>query len=379
MIRARFGVALAISGLVLAGAAVQADVKSQEKTQVKFEGALGRMMNLFGGKAAKEGLVQTVAVKGDRKATLTEDSGTIVDLAEEKVYDLNFKNKTYKVTTFAELRKQLQEQRAKAEEEARKAQAREEKTQKDPDQKELEVDFTLKETGQKREIRGYACREVLATVAVREKGRKIEQSGGVEMVVSMWLAPTVSAMKESAEFDMRYARKLAEGVVPSAVDLTQMLAMYPGLQKAMERMQKEKVNMDGTAIQTITTFQSVMSPEQAQAKENEKSSSPGGGLGGLMGRFGRKKADDTKPKDGAPAAAPAGPGRSTIMTASSRSSVKAAGRPAAASPLRTPRGAGLEAPRPRSSPLVAPALISQLSDSGTCRSWPHRRGSRPRT
>lgn len=317
MIRARFGVALAISGLVLAGAAVQADVKSQEKTQVKFEGALGRMMNLFGGKAAKEGLVQTVAVKGDRKATLTEDSGTIVDLAEEKVYDLNFKNKTYKVTTFAELRKQLQEQRAKAEEEARKAQAREEKTQKDPDQKELEVDFTLKETGQKREIRGYACREVLATVAVREKGRKIEQSGGVEMVVSMWLAPTVSAMKESAEFDMRYARKLAEGVVPSAVDLTQMLAMYPGLQKAMERMQKEKVNMDGTAIQTITTFQSVMSPEQAQAKENEKSSSPGGGLGGLMGRFGRKKADDTKPKDGAPAAAPAGPGRSTIMTATS--------------------------------------------------------------
>jgi hypothetical protein len=84
-------------------------------------------MGLFGGSRAKEGLVQTVAVKGDRKATMTQDSGTIVDLAEEKVYEVNLKDRSYKVVTFAELRKKLEEARRKAEEDARKAQAREKK------------------------------------------------------------------------------------------------------------------------------------------------------------------------------------------------------------------------------------------------------------
>ena len=48
--------ALALS-LVAAGAlTLSAEVKTKDKSQVKFEGTLGRMINLFAGKAAKEGL-----------------------------------------------------------------------------------------------------------------------------------------------------------------------------------------------------------------------------------------------------------------------------------------------------------------------------------
>ena len=60
-------------------------------------------------------------VVGDRKLTLGESTGQIVDLAEEQIYDLDVKKKTYTVTTFAELKKRIEEQRAKAEKEATEA------------------------------------------------------------------------------------------------------------------------------------------------------------------------------------------------------------------------------------------------------------------
>ena len=46
-----------------------ADVKTREKTQIKFEGMLGRVVGMFGGKGARDGIVTSAAVKGNRKAT----------------------------------------------------------------------------------------------------------------------------------------------------------------------------------------------------------------------------------------------------------------------------------------------------------------------
>ena len=95
--------AIVCSLLAASIAPALAEVKTKDKSQVKFEGMLGRMMGMFGGKAAKEGVVSTNAVKGDRKATINESTGRIIDLAEEKVYDLDMNKKTYQVTTFEEL------------------------------------------------------------------------------------------------------------------------------------------------------------------------------------------------------------------------------------------------------------------------------------
>jgi hypothetical protein len=101
--------AIVLPLLALAVGTASADVKNREKGQVKFEGMLGTMTRMFGGKAASEGIVSTNALKGSRKATLNDTTGRIVDLQEEKVYDLDMKKKEYTVTTFAELRKKLQE------------------------------------------------------------------------------------------------------------------------------------------------------------------------------------------------------------------------------------------------------------------------------
>lgn len=314
MNRLRFGVALAVVGLLVTAAAAGADVKSTSKAQTKFEGMLGRMMGMFGGKAAKEGVVSTVAVKGDRKITTTGDSADIVDLAEEKVYELNLKDKTYKVVTFADMRKQMEEARAKAEEEARKQRAAEGK--KDPNAKEMEIEFSAKETGQRRQINGFDCRQVVMTMAMHEKGKTLDEAGGILFTIDSWLAPKIAAMKEVMDFDMRYWKKLAlDAASPSAADMTQAFAMFPGLKDGMARLEKEKVNMDGTPIETIMAIQSVQSKEQAAQKKQEgaEGGSPAAGLGGMLGRFGKKK-EEPKPADAPPKAAVDSETRVTIMT-----------------------------------------------------------------
>jgi hypothetical protein len=283
----------------LSGASLRADVKTQDRSQVKFEGMLGRMVNMFGGKAAKDGVVSDVAVKGDRKATLHENGGQIVDLAEEKVYDLDIKKKTYKVTTFEEIRREMREAQDRAEKEAKSEEGREAE---EPG-KEYEIDFDVKETGQKKQIAGHDTREVIATITIREKGKSLAQAGGMLITSDMWLAPRIPEMKEIADFEVRYAKKLdATGAAgASAEQLAAALAIYPGLQKGLARMQAEGMKLDGTPLASVMTVKGVKSPEQMSQTKEE---SGGGGLGGMLARRMKKKQDQ-------PASA-----ESTIMTIS---------------------------------------------------------------
>src|SRR5687768_11649323 len=101
-----------LSAFLLGFAALcQADARVERKTTVKFGGAIGGVLNRLGGKATKEGVVETTTVKGMRRASLSANAGEIVDLREEKIYQLDLDDKTYTVTTFAELRRKAEEGR----------------------------------------------------------------------------------------------------------------------------------------------------------------------------------------------------------------------------------------------------------------------------
>src|SRR5262249_61406853 len=168
-----FRATVVIGLLVLAASpALRADVRSEEKSKIEFAGMLGRMVNLFGGKGAKEGIVSTVAVKGNRKATLNDTTGQIIDLGEEKIYELDMKKKTYKVATFDELRRRMEEAKAKAEQNAQKEQkeqAREKTAEPAPKENNVEIDFDVKDTGQKKVVNGFDAHQVVMTITVREK------------------------------------------------------------------------------------------------------------------------------------------------------------------------------------------------------------------
>lgn len=281
-----------LSLVALSASPAWADVKTREKTHVSLGGMLGKIFNMFGGKAAKEGVVQTTAVKGNRKITINDATGQIIDLSEEKIYDLDMKKKTYEVTTFEQLRQRMREAREKAEKQAEQQQGKEEKPQeKAQPQKEYEVDFSVKDTGQKKQLAGYDTREVIMTVTVREKGKTLEDGGGLVMNVDSWLGPQIPALKELAEFDLKYWRQLQgpDAMGMSAEQMAMVVAMYPAFKQAADRMQKESPKLQGTPLASTTTVEGVKSKEEAAQQTSESSPKSIGGLGGMLARKMAKK------------------------------------------------------------------------------------------
>ena len=64
-----------------------------------------------------------------------------------------------------------------------------------------------------------------------------------------------------------------------------VLAMFPLVGKAMERMQKDGDKLSGTPLETTTVFESVLSKDQlTQAQAQSQQSSGGGGIGGLLAK-----------------------------------------------------------------------------------------------
>jgi hypothetical protein len=297
MKRAQILASLLFFSLVVPAALVRAEIKTEEKNLIKFEGFLGKMMGMFAGKAAREGIINTVAVRGNRKATMSDTTGEIVDLSEEKVYSLDLKKKTYEVATFDEIRRRMLE----AQEKAKKA-VKQEPAEAPPQGQEMETDFSVKESGQTKNINGYDCREVIMTITTRPKGKTLEEGGGMVMTSNVWLGPEIPAFREITDFDMRYFQKLNLGAGFGA-DMEQMataLAMYPGLKEMMAKSQSQQVNMKGTQMLTVTTIESVMNAEQqaASAKKEQDQGGGGGltsirGLGGILGRKAAAKKDDS--------------------------------------------------------------------------------------
>ena len=320
MSHSRIALALAACLAVASTQALRADVRSDQKTKFQLAGALGKVVNFFGGKAARDGVTSTVALKGDRMMTTTGDSGgQIIDLAEEKVYNLDLKKKSYTVVTFAQLRQQMEEARKRAQEEAAKNPEADKPAQRDPNAKEVEVDFDVKNTGEKKDINGFATTQSIMTITVREKGKTLQQAGGMVLTSDIWLTPSIPAMKEVADFHLKYAQKLygpmIEGASPQ--DMASAMAMYPQMKPALERMATEGRKLQGTAILTTTTIDAVQSAEQMAASQSSAGDAKSSGgsaptsVGGLIGGFGRRMA---KKKEDEPAAAAGPKDRATVLT-----------------------------------------------------------------
>jgi hypothetical protein len=281
--------------LVGLSSSLSADVRSDQRVKFQLGGVLGKMINMFS-KGAREGVTTMVAVKGNRKVTMNGDTtGQIIDLSEEKIYDLDLKKKQYKVTTFAELRRQMEEAKREAEKSAREAE-REERSEpskpaeKDPNQKEYEVDFDIKNTGETRTINGFNTTKGVMTITVREKGKTLNDAGGMVMTTDMWMTPNAPSTTELMDFDRRYAEKLYGPMVTgaSAQDMAMAMAMYPQIKPALDRMAKEGNKMPpGTAILTEMRMEAVppgtanQSAEALPAPEEPKKKGLGGMLGGL--------------------------------------------------------------------------------------------------
>jgi hypothetical protein len=284
---------LALPLIALLGSPLAAEVKTREKTLVKLEGMLGRVVGLFGGKAAREGIVSTSAVKGDRKSTMSDNTGQIVDLGEEKIYEVDLKKREYRVTTFEELRRRMREAQEKAKKDMEREQGdkKEEETKPDEPRKEWEVDFDVKETGQRKQLVGHDTRQVIMTVTLREKGKTLEDGGGFVMASDTWLGPEIAALRELSDFEMRYYKQLhgTESFGLPADQMAMVMGMYPMVKQASERIAQEGDKLKGTPLATTTTFEIVQSKEQVAEAAKQEKSGGGGGIGGMLARRMMKK------------------------------------------------------------------------------------------
>ena len=81
----------------------------------------------------------------------------------------------------------------------------------------MEVDVDLKNTGETKVVNGFDTRRAVLTITMREKGKTLEESGGMVVTSDMWMTPQIEAMKEVAEFDLKYAQKVYGNVLAGAI------------------------------------------------------------------------------------------------------------------------------------------------------------------
>ncbi len=280
MTHSRFSpLAVCLLLVALGAPALLADVKTQQRSTMKFEGFLGSMLSRMAG--GSDGTTSTVSVKGDRMARFDQNAGQIIDLAEERIYTVDLRRKEYTAMTFAELRKQLEEAQAQlAKQQQQMDPAAAEKLKEAANA--VEYDVNVRETGQRKAIAGSDTREVVVTLTMRAKGQTLEEGGGMVATSTLWLAPRVPGLDELNAFNIRFAKALfgsSVGVM-SAQQLSALSALIPGIGTLMTRMSEEGAKLDGTSLSTTLLIESVKSAAEMSAAKPAPSG--GGGLGGML-------------------------------------------------------------------------------------------------
>ena len=285
---------LILAGAVGGTAAVaRADATVESKTQVQFGAVMGKLADRLGGRSAREGLVATTTVKGDRRLSVSGPRGELVDLAEEKVYRLDYASKTYTTETFANLREKA---RTRLEGSTKRKDPVAADIMSRPDAPQYEAEYSMKETGVKKSINGFDTRQVLATVVVRQKGRKLEDGGGAVLTAELWLGPKVPAVAEVEDFNRRYYHKLYGDLFAGDMAQASMLmATTPAFGEAMRSFQEHRAALDGSPIRTVLNFEAVTGipappPELAPAEGAPPTPAPDSSLGALLERVGAGRA-----------------------------------------------------------------------------------------
>jgi len=272
-----------IAALVLAASALQADFSYQEKTAITggMAAAAMKVAGVFS-KQAREPVVSTVSVKGDRLARHSNYQISIVDLANQTITDINIQKKTYSVMTFEEM-KQMAEQASQK-----------------MKQKDVNVNFKVSAnaTGQTRQIGGLDTRELVVKMQAESTDQSSGQSGSMAINMDIWLAPSVPGYQEVREFHRRMAEKL--DWTPGSEAAMGRSDVAKGMAEAAKEMSK----LDGVPVYQTTSISGQGQPGAAgsgsasqpppQQDQQQQSARPSlaGALGGRFG-LGRKKQDDT--------------------------------------------------------------------------------------
>jgi hypothetical protein len=273
-----------------------ADFTYQETTQITG-GALLSMMRLGGPftRGAREPIVSTHMIKGDRMATVTKDRTTIIDLDKENITTIDYGKKTYSVMTFAEMKQMMEDM-------SRRMQQRRGQKTDDPN---VEANFKVsaKTTGQTKTVQGLSAKEMVLTMAIEGSNTKTGESGAMTVVSDGWFAK-VAGYDEVKAFHRKMAEKM--GYMYGS-GMNQMGMMRADVGKGFEEVAKEMAKIDGVPVENVIKMtgtangaeNSSASDQRPQQQQDAGTpTSPAAALGRLagIGGFGRRKKTEEQPQ-----------------------------------------------------------------------------------
>jgi hypothetical protein len=238
-------------------------------------------------------------------ASRAGDNGSVIDLDQATITDIDFKDKKFSVITFAEM--------AAALEQMPQAMADAKAKQKNDADVKVNVKVTTNNKGAGPSIAGTSTNllELIAETTTTVKDNKSGQEGSMNSTMHMEQAiGKPSGWDTVRDFYKRMAAKM-----PVRPDAAQTMMRQAGLTvEAMAETEKKLSAMDGMTLRSVTQMigQGNAAPqvEMPSAKDAAKDAAKNAisGIAGGFGGFGRRnnKKEETK-QDKQEPAAPAGP------------------------------------------------------------------------
>ena len=306
-------VVLVVASIAVAGPANAQDIQYKNVSRVKFQGALGTMMNLAaklgGGGGDSE---ETHYIKGSKLRYDADKSSNIADLEAVRFIDIKHESKTYTVLTLQQINQAMEASAAQARQ--AQAQARAQQTSAPAQsQGEMNFKFDLKvdRTGEKQKVNGYDAERFILTMKTdmkyKAEGATQEEAAGTIVVLNdMWNSKDVPIQQAMERMQKDLPKALRRS---GAQNMGAAFATQPQLGAALKKTAEEAEKLEGMSMKS-TTHIILLPPgvefDRALAlgsdKGNEKQ---GGGLKGLAGgalggMLGAKKQDQQKAQEPKP-------------------------------------------------------------------------------
>lgn len=271
--------------IMLAASQAFAAVTVENLSKAKFSGN-ARMVNVFAGKAAKDGVVVKSAIDGDRSATQTDRNVEVIDLAAEKIWSYKFSRRgkpgRCSVTTFDERREAMA---ALADLDLGKAQRDAEASADAAQAPEFEVSATVTDTGNEETHAGMTGKAYQIEILVHRPDMTIEQGGGARINTTVVIGPKPEGWQESIDWTRRFLEAMNVDM-DQLEGLGKLLASMPMLSKAMAEFREKQDELDGAVLRSemrIFTAADPRAAEQAQSEEDDDVPTSLGGLGAKIG------------------------------------------------------------------------------------------------
>ncbi len=267
-------------------ATLRADFTYQQTGQMTG-GALYDLLKLAGpfSRQAREPIVSTVIVKGDRMANVAKDHTQVIDLDKETITEIDPAKKQYSVVTFAQMKQAMDDAIARAQNQ---------KAQKGGDAgnaPNIEANFSVsaKSTGQSKTVSGLSAKEAVITMKLEGTNTDTGQSGSMTIVEDAWMAE-VPGYDEVKAFHKKMGEKM--GYLFGS-GMAQMGMQRPETLKGFAEVSKEMSKAQGVPVETVMkmggegTGTDACAAQQSQQKQN--SPSVGAAASAALGRFGLGK------------------------------------------------------------------------------------------